>query len=63
MGTSKKVDGGKAAFFFFFLEGTEVEKLKYGGVSIIDWLLRIFKGIWRLMLCRRIGRWPVSSWS
>ena len=38
MGALKKMKGGKAAG----MDGIVVEMLKKGGISIIDWLLRIF---------------------
>ena len=37
MGALKKMKGGKAAG----MDGIVVEMLKNGGISIIDWLLRI----------------------
>ena len=38
MGALKKMKGGKAAS----MDGIMVEMLKNGGISITDWLLRIF---------------------
>ena len=51
----KKMKGGKAAA----MDGIVVEMLKKGGISIIDWLLRIFNKY--LVLFQRIVRRHVSS--
>ena len=56
MGALKKIKGGKAAG----MDGIVVEMLKKGGISIIDYLMRIFNKCIELVWHQRIGRQRVS---
>ena len=49
MGALKKIKGGKAAG----MDGIVLKMLKDGGISIIDWLLRIFNRLFGVWCCNR----------